>query len=96
MRSVIVAFLLTLSVLLGRPAQANQVAGAIPVKAEVVASCVLSIENAKPVVLCAKGTMILLQSTSISLRQVTAMLAAFSDPPELDPNQSYKVVTLYL
>lgn len=82
--------------LLARPACANQIAGALSVKAEVTGSCVVTIDNAKPVVSCVKGTMILLQSTSISLQQVTAMLAAFNDPPQIDSTQSYKVVTLYL
>lgn len=81
-----------------KPAQANEVVGAMPVKAEVAGSCLLAFDSvsAKPVVTCVKGTTILMRSTSISLEQVTAMLASFGDPPQFDPARSYQVVTLYL
>jgi len=87
-------FAILLSV--ARPARADQVVGALPVRAQVTGSCVLSLADAKPVVSCVKGTMILLQSTSISLQQVTAMLAAFGNVPQADETQAYRVVTLYL
>ena len=98
MRTAALAVALVLTLFAAKPAQAKEVVGAMPIKAEVAGSCLLAFDSvsAKPVVTCVKGTTILMRSTSISLQQVTAMLASFGDPPQFDPTRSYQVVTLYL
>lgn len=96
MKAIAGILALALTALVAEPANANQAFGAVPVKAEVTASCLLTVDNAKLVVTCVKGTTILLRSTSISLQQVTAMLAAYSDVPQPSGVQEYKLVTVYL